>query len=158
MTIYEDDRNKLGKHKNIHGYCDRHGIEIVRKRLKYGDYMTSLDDVLSVDTKRNLDEVCQNLFSSDSSRFWREIREARKNGIKIVLLVEQRGINCLADVANWKSKRKTVPGRKLMDKMYDLHISYGAEWAFCDKLSTGKRVVEILTTERDKWINDDPWR
>lgn len=158
MTIIEDDRNKAGKHCNVHDYCDRHGITVLRKRLKYGDYMLSEDDIISVDTKRNLDEVSTNLASKDSSRFWTEIREAHKKGVKIVLLVEHGGgIHSIEDVAKWRSRHTGISGRQLIDKMYELHIAYGAEWIFCDKRSTGRRIVEILTTERDKWLNTEPW-
>lgn len=150
------DRPEL---QNIRSYFDRHGVEYDVRKLDYGDYKLSDFDRLVIDRKKDLNEVCTNLASPDRSRFWNEVRGSHRHGIKLIFLVECGGkVRTLRDVAAWKSKYSSVSGRRLLDEMYKVHISYGAEWVFCDKRSTGKRIVEILTTERDKWLNNEPWR
>lgn len=148
MTLIEDTRNKVGKHKNIDTYCHRCGIELVRMALPYGDYMFP-EGHISVDTKRNLDEVATNLLNrsnKDSARFWREVRNAHKNGIKLVILVEHGGeIKSINDVPKWRSKYSQVTGRRLIDEMIRCEMAYGVRWCFCDRRSTAKRIIEILS-------------
>lgn len=114
----------------------------------------SLDNAkLVVDRKRNLHELLTNLCTGDKSRFWREVRESRRLGIKMVVLCEHGGqYHSIADVANWSGKelaRKDgatfhISGRDLMEQIYRCHISYGVEFLFCDKRQTGKRIIELL--------------
>ena len=148
MVLIEDTRNKEGKHKNVHDYCERHGIEIVRQALPVGDYMF-VDGKTSIDTKEHLDEIARNLLNrSDKSRFWREVRKAREMGIKLVILCEHGGqIKSINDVSKWKSKYSRVTGRSLIDEMIRLDYSYGVRFVFCDKRSTAKRIIEILSEE-----------
>lgn len=148
MTLIEDTRNKVGKHKNIAAYCKRCGIELVRQKLSYGDYMMP-NGHISVDTKRNLDEVATNLLNrshKDSVRFWNEIRNAHQNGIKLVILVEHGGeIKSINDVPKWRSKYSQVTGRSLIDEMIRCEMAYGVRWCFCDRRSTARRIIEILS-------------
>lgn len=145
MVLIEDTRNKVGKHKNVHAYCAKHGIEIVRQCLDVGDYQTP-DGKISVDTKKDLSELATNLLNpQDKKRFMREVKRAREQGIQLVVLCEHGGkIKCLQDVAGWRSEFSPVTGRALLDRMYKLSVSYGVRFEFCSKRSTGKRIVEIL--------------
>jgi ERCC4-type nuclease len=94
LILLEDSRQQEGKHKNIHLYCKRHGIEIVRKCLKVGDYMLSEDgenpcgDVI-VDTKQDLMELCKDVMSNDHRRFRRQCEKAQEMGLKLIILVEE---------------------------------------------------------------------
>ena len=138
MTIIEDTRNKLDKHLNVKEYCDRHEIELVRAKLDVGDYQLP-DGRIAIDTKRNLSELATNLLNrSDRSRFWKEVRRAREQGGRI---------KAIKDVASWHSPYSTVSGRALMEEIYRCHISYGVEFLFCSRRSTGRRIVELLTEE-----------
>lgn len=145
MVLLEDTRNKIGKHKNVHAYCEKHGIELIRECLDVGDYMLP-DGKISVDTKKDLSELATNLLNpQDKKRFMREVRRAREQGIQLVVLCEHGGkIKCLQDVAGWRSEFSPVTGRALLDRMYKLSVSYGVRFEFCSKRNTGKRIVEIL--------------
>ena len=145
MVLLEDTRNKEGKHTNVHRYCEKHGIEIVRQCLEVGDYMLP-DGKISVDTKKDLSEVASNLLNRrDSSRFWREVRKSRELGIQLVVLCEHGGqVKTINDVVKWRSKFNQVTGRRLVDEMIRLEMSYGVRWVFCDKRSTGRLIMEIL--------------
>ena len=146
MVLLEDTRNKVGSHENVKRYCENHGIEIVRVKLDVGDYMLP-DGNITVDTKQDLLELSRNLMNrADSSRFWREVRRAHEQGIKLVVLIESgRTVKTINNVARWKSKYSPVTGRRLLDEMIRLEMSYGVRWALCDKRSTGRRIIEILT-------------
>lgn len=147
MYIF-DSREKKNDH--IKAYFDRNGIPYRVEKLDVGDYMLD-GGVVSVDRKRNLNELATNLTSRDDhARFWREVRRAKECGIKLIVLCEHGGhIHGIQDVAGWKSKYSTVSGRDLMREIYRVHISYNVEFLFCSKQCTGKRIVEILSGSVD---------
>lgn len=101
---------------------------------------------VSVDTKQDLEELSRNLMNrSDHSRFWKEVRKANENGIKLIILCEHGGqIKSIPDVAKWHSKYSPVSGRALMEEIYRVHIAYGVDFVFCDKRTTGKKIIELL--------------
>lgn len=114
-------------------------------KLDVGDYMLSNKDGVSVDRKKDLNELLTNLCSKDSSRFWREIRRAHERKVKLYILCEHGGvIRSIEDVKYWQSKYSRVTGKTLCERMYRAHIAYGVEFLFCDKRSTGRRIMEIL--------------
>lgn len=146
-----DTREKKNQH--VLEYLDRHGIPYTVQKLETGDYMDSDRPTMTIDRKRNLDELCTNLCSPDSSRFWREVRRSKAERIRMIVLIEHGGgIHSIKDVAGWRSKYSRVTGRRLMAEIYRCHISYGVEFLFCSKRSTGKRIVELLhgNTRMDK--------
>lgn len=137
------------KNAHVKAYFDRHGFAYVEKKLDVGDYMIE-NGVVSVDRKRNLEELSANLLNpQDKKRFMREVKRAREQGIQLVVLCEHgKGVKCLQDVAGWRSEFSPVTGRALLDRMYKLSVSYGIRFEFCSKRSTGKRIVEILEGEK----------
>ena len=88
MVLYEDCRNKPGKHKNIWAYCEQQGIEIIRQSLNVGDYMISNKGDIVVDTKSGVSELAMDVFQ-DHERFRAECERAQKCGIKLIVLVEE---------------------------------------------------------------------
>ena len=141
--VIVDTRERKWQH--IADYFKRHNIEYDVKKLDIADYMLSERPGVVIDRKQNLQECCQNLCSNHSSRFWREIRRSKEEGIKMIILVEHGGpYRSIKDVAKWKSEYSYASGRKVMEEMYRAHISYGVEWLFCSKRSTGKRIIELL--------------
>lgn len=141
--ILVDSREK--KWRNIEEYFQRNEIPYRVQKIDTGDYMLLGNNKVSIDRKRNLDECCVNLCSKDSSRFWREVRRSKDEGIKFYILVEHGpNYKSIKDVAKWKSKYTKATGKWLAEEMYRVHIAYGVEWLFCNKGSTGKKIVELL--------------
>ena len=84
---------------------------------------------------------------NDRSRFWREVRRAKEQGIKLIILTEHSSkIKTIRDVAEWNDRFSGVSGRVLMNEMFRIHVSYGVEFLFCSKKETGKKVIEILSS------------
>lgn len=126
-------------------YFEDHKIPYTEQKLETGDYMESGRMDITIDRKQNLGELLKNMCSQDKSRFWREIRRAGKEGIRFIILCEHGGsYKDIKDVAGYKDKYSKVSGRELMNRMHAAHIAYGVEFLFCDKRSTGRRIVEIL--------------
>lgn len=148
MKIIIDSREKKCDH--IKKWFDKHGIEYEVKKLDVGDYQIDGNTVISVDRKQNLAELSKNLMNkADHSRFWKEIRRAKEQNIKLFILCEHGGkIKSIQDVAQWHDKYSGVSGRRLMDEIYRTHIAYGVEFLFCDKRCTARRIVEILTEQK----------
>ena len=150
MKIIVDSREKPQAIKSILAYFDRHGIEYERVALKTGDYMLEGREDLIIDRKQSLGELATNLCSPDRRRFYNEIRRAHDEGIQLIILCEHGcGIKTLADVKDWKNKYGKVTGRMLQDKIYQLQMAYSVPVLYCDKRSTGRRIVEILTEENN---------
>ena len=145
MKIIIDSREKKCDH--IKKWFDKHGIEYEVKKLDVGDYQIEGNTAISVDRKQNLAELSKNLMNkADHSRFWKEIRRAKEQNIKLFILCEHGGkIKQIQDVALWNDKYSGVSGRRLMDAMYRLHIGWGVEILFCSKQQTAKKIIEILS-------------
>lgn len=149
MIYIFDSREKKNDH--VKAYFDKHGIAYRVQKLDVGDYMVE-GGKISIDRKQNLSELATNLMNrADHARFWREVRRAREQGIKLIVLCEHGGkVKTIRDVAEWSSPYSPVDGKSLMNEIYRVHIAYGVEFAFCSKRSTGRRIVELLTEEGEK--------
>ena len=151
MTILVDTREKWTQpgnyDKHIRKAFDKAGIEWTVQKLDVGDYMTPLGTV-SVDRKQNLDEVATNLLNrADKARFWREVRKAHSDGIKLIILCEHgNGIESINDVTKWRSQHSQVSGRDLIREMIRLEMAYGVRWCFCDRDSAGDRIIKLLNS------------
>ena len=138
-----DTREKKWEH--IKNYFETHNIPFEIRKLDQGDYLDSDNPRIVVDRKRNLNEVASNLCSNDSSRFWREIRHAKENGIKLIVLVEHsKNIKSVKDVEQWSSHFSKVTGKRIVHEMFRCHVAYGVIWEFCDKAHTGQRILELI--------------
>lgn len=135
---------------HIPNWLNRHGINWEVRKLEVGDYMLE-GGVVSIDRKANLDEISRNLMNrSDRSRFWKEVRRAREQHMRLIVLCEHgKGIETIRDVANWKSAYSPVSGKALMNEIYRVNISYGVDFLFCNRRQTAKRIWELLTEEPD---------
>lgn len=150
MILLVDSREKWTQKgstdRHISAYLERRGIEYKIQKLDVGDYAVEGVPDIVVDRKQSLGECASNLLTKkDSSRFWREVRRAHEQGIKLVILVES-GVQAktINDVAKWRSPYSRVTGRMLINEMVRVEMAYGVVWKFCDRRSTGRRIIEIL--------------
>lgn len=158
MILLEDTRQQDGKHRNIHAYCKRNGIEIIRQKLDVGDYAFP-GGKISVDTKEDLLELSKNIMSSDHRRLRAECQLAQKLGIHLVFLVEEippYGKVDLWEVPRWKNSNQwhrygdpmtLVDPRALRKAMITMVVKYGIEFQFCTRRQSPARVIKILKGE-----------
>lgn len=151
MVLFEDVRNKPGKHRNIHIYCEKQGIKIVRQCLNVGDYMIANKGDIVVDTKYGVPELAMDVFQSHE-RFRRELERAKDCGIQLIILTEEKLPGGRLD--NWKSPlgRDGKPLHKfdpaiLRKAMITMQERYGVKFRFCDGRSTGKVLMAYLKGE-----------
>jgi len=167
MIILADTRQQISKHKNIDKQLEELGYIIDRTKLYCGDYTLPINQAICIDTKQGLQEVCGNL-CQQHERFKAECLRAQEAGIKLIILVEEKGINTLEDVSKWQNprlinwcyihnaqakgkmfykkiaKQPPINGKKLYKIMQTMQKKYGIEWQFCNKKETGKKIIEIL--------------
>lgn len=170
--IFEDSRQRQGKHDNINAWLILHDVEIKRTKLFAGDYTLPTDQSVCIDSKFGLQEVYNNLIQ-DHRRFTDEAKAAFSAGIKLIVLVEESGISSVQDVANWQNPRvlrwerlrdahkrgkqmnkplspyPPVSSERLAKAMQTIAERYHIEWRFCDKADTARTICEILGIEVD---------
>ena len=165
--IYEDTRQQVGKHKAKNDWFAAHGIEVVRRKLDFGDYQTDGSNI-SVDTKKDLNEVCMDV-GRDHDRFIREAVRAHESGYLLVVLVEVgRPYKTVADVSSWvnkvcqrckvyragycdpfeggctRFKRRPMQGPQLTSTMQTLATRHHFVWEFCPPHKAGQRICQLL--------------
>ena len=148
--VIVDTREKPRAIVRILAEFDRQGVEYVRRALNFADYADP--DRLPgtvIDRKQNLGEVASNV-TIDRKRFVREIERCNRAGCHLVVLVEHGNrIRKTEDVIGWRNPRLkespyAVSGERLYKIMKAMENYYGIEWRFCNKQSTGKKILEIL--------------
>lgn len=155
VVIYTDTRQKEKKHENIDKYFQSKNIEVIPVALTVGDYMLDPNGNVSVDTKQNIYELVSDFFSrKEKARFQRECQRARKLGIKLYILVEEKMQK--EKLINWKSKKRKngelitkATGKDIYKKMQIFSAVFNVAWRFCDKKHTGEKILELLGSSKN---------
>lgn len=172
-VLYEDTRQQVhdgDKHALKHAWWAAHGIQVERRALPFGDYMREGSNV-SVDTKRSVAEIAQNICGRNHARFRRECQRASAEGYRLVVLVEnEEGYAQAEDVAAWVNahcrschkfrKRECDPlsassclrhgtkppaqGAQVAAAMLTMAGRYGVVFAFCAPKDAGRVICETL--------------
>ena len=155
MRLIVDTREKPRAIVRIMKDFEAEGVEVIRRALPFGDYLNPDRPGIVIDRKQNLLETAANMVGPDRARFLREVDRANRAGCRLIVLVEHSNrIRSLEDVIKWNNPRLkvsplAVDGPRLFRIMHATGNTYGFEWAFCDKVHTGKRIIEILDGESD---------
>lgn len=167
MQIQVDTREHKSEWERISKQFDYIGVQYFRSKMYVGDYMSLDNPRLCIDRKKDLQELVGNV-TQQHERFKAELIRAKDAGIKLIILVEHGGgITCLEDVFLWQNPRKhevkwrwengkrvktvisakAVDGNQLYKSLCTIRDRYGAEFAFCRKEDTGKKIVELLSND-----------
>lgn len=176
MLILCDSRQQEGKHNIKEKWFADHGIETRRTKLYVGDYTLPTDQSVCVDTKKDIQELVSDICGKQHERFRNECLRAQEAGIKLVILVENRGghikdniiqptITRLEDLHKWKNprlfifvgKRQKYPnatrGITLMKACMTMSAKYGVDFQFCTPEKSAQRIVELLTKGKGNETN-----
>ena len=148
LVIFEDTRNKPEKNAHIRQQLEDLGYRVERTKIYCGDYTFPTNQSISVDTKKDMNEIESNLIH-DHERFKAECIRAKEVGIKLVILIQDPKLKELGDVFSWfnvrsKWSKKAVSGRQLAKMMYTMRERYGVEWHFVTKENCGQKIIELL--------------
>lgn len=174
--IQIDTRQQKGKHEIKNEWWALHGVSTVRVKLDFGDYMTEGSNI-SIDTKRGVNEIAQNINGRNHNRFKRECIRARDAGYRLVILVENLdGVSRLEDLQGWTNghccacgyykrkscdphdgrekcikhgTRKPIQGARLARAMSTMSERYGVRFEFCSPHESAKRICDLLGVRYD---------
>lgn len=147
MVLIEDTRQQKNQHEIKHSHFNEMGVSLIRCKLPFGDY--AKPPTVSVDTKRNMQEIAHNI-NSEHVRFKKECIAARDAGCQLIILTENEdGITSLDDVHKWINPdlmyRQTAPtGERLQKAMRTMQERYGVRFEFCRPSESAQRIIELL--------------
>lgn len=161
MIIQQDTRQKQKHHLIKEKWFEEHGIKVINSKMLVGDYCIPSDGSISVDTKKDIGELYQNLIQSHA-RFSAECQLADELGIKLYILVENKeGFKCIDDIKSWvnpqyfvwlKKQRQGIKIKEpvknitLIKIMRSMEKKYGVTFLFCRPTESAEKIVELLTT------------
>lgn len=147
ITIIEDTAQKAGKHDLKHQQFEQAGVNLIRCKLPFGDYI--LPPKVSIDTKKGLSEVAYDIVN-DHKRFRAECINADNAGTKLIILIEEpSGISSVEEVAGWvnpelKYRQTAVTGDRLMKSMKTMEQRYGVLFLFCRPENSAETILKLL--------------
>ena len=151
--IITDTREKKNQH--ILDYFDSVGISHASNKLDFGDYADWDRSTIVVERKQNIAEIAQNC-TRGHDRFRRELERAHAAGAHLVILIEQnrykdRGewihVEDISDLMLWSGPHTKIRGEKVFRVLASWRAKYNIDIVFCDRRSTGKKILEIIYSE-----------
>lgn len=148
-----DTREKPRAIVKILDYFKLNHIRTDRTKLYIGDYMFLDNPQLVIDRKQNIAELAKNC-TVDNMRFKAELERARDAGVTIVVLVEQNRyqdrkvpiqVRTIGDLIRWTNPHSTIRGEQIFRILSGWINKYPLRVEFCDKRSTGKKIIELLS-------------
>lgn len=152
MVIIEDTRQQSGKHDIKHNWFVTHGISLVRSKLPFGDYAPV--PKVSIDTKRDIDEIAGNICGKEHKRFINECKAARDAGCKLFILVENElGISDVSQVHTWENPRSVysdgcIQGPRLQKAMETIQERYGVTFMFCSPEESAQMITRLINEQQ----------
>lgn len=192
MILIEDKAQKIEKHKIKNLWWKKHNIDVMRMPLPVGDYVLANESVMDViarkkmrgiepkkmdflgsykvcvDSKFDIQELISDICGKQHDRFRDECILAQNNGIKLYILVENKGglirrttianptIRKLSDLHSWKNPRLFIRrngkqvyptatrGITLQKACYTMEKKYGVSFLFCTPEESAVRIMELL--------------
>ena len=141
FIIQSDSREQ--KNGEVLEYFDLIQQPYFVSKVYAGDYINFSRPKVSVDLKKDLTEVAQNL-GKDHARFLREVLRV-KNEMRCDLVVLVREpLQSLEEVKAWSNQRSQVKGETLYKIMRTMTERYGVLWRFCSRENAGQKILSIL--------------
>ena len=149
--LISDTREKKNQH--VLDYFEAVGIKYEIAKLDYGDYMDAYRPGIVIDRKQNIAELAKNVVGKDRDRFVRELERANAAGSKLVILVEQNrykdrdkwiSVKEPIDLMLWSNPHTKIRGERVFRSLSGLIHKYNISVVFCDKRTTGKKIMEII--------------
>lgn len=193
MKIIEDKAQKRGLHAIKHNRFKQLGVELLEYPLPCGDYILVNDKVQDlldrkakrgiepkkmdflgtytkvVDTKQDIQELISDICGKQHERFRDECILAKNNGIKLYILVENRGqtvnekkgvvnptITNVRELHKWVNPRLWISrngkqlyptatkGITLQRACLTMQEKYGVRFLFCTPEESADKIIELL--------------
>ena len=147
-----DTREKPKAIESIVKTFESSGIPYERTKLLFGDYMDYNRPHIVIDRKQSIQELAKNV-TVERDRFVAELDRAKAAGAWLVILVEQNrykdrdrwiSVKDVSDLMLWSSPHTKIRGEKVFRVLSELIYKYNISVLFCDKRTTGKKILEII--------------
>ena len=141
-------------------FTDPIGYFKQEKGLKTGDFTLAIQlpnqcvinfqDKIIIERKKDLNELCCNLFSEKDSegltRFERELKRAKEQGIKVILLVETEDMHSkiLSSKHFRYDKASKVSPKAFNSILRTLQARYDISIEYCNKKDSARLIHDIL--------------
>lgn len=195
LVLIEDKSQKQGLHAIKNAYWEKQGIDVIRMPLPVADYIIANEKVMDViarkrmrgiepkkldflgtydvccDSKQSITELVSDLCGKQHERFRDQCILAQNNGIKMYVVVENRGgviknskivnptIRRLEDLHRWVNPRlclwrsgkqlypSATKGITLQRICMTMQRKYSVEFVFTTPEESGAKIVELLKGE-----------
>lgn len=150
--IIVDSREKPKAIERTLEYFRDQEITYEVSKLLFGDYMDYNNPGLVIDRKQNIAELAKNC-TVEHERFRRELERAQKARATLIVLVEQNRykdrdewiqVESISDLIRWSSPHTQIRGEKIYRVLASWTAKFPLRVEFCDKRSTGRKILEIL--------------
>ena len=147
--IIEDTRQQAEKHTIKHEWFSKNGIKLIRSKLLVGDYSLPDDTSISIDTKKDIQEIIGNV-TKQHERFVNECKLALECNIQLVVLIENTDrIKSIDDLERWtnprlKYSKAATSGPCLKKILTTIENRYGVKFIFCSPYKSGEIIKKIL--------------
>lgn len=147
-----DTREKPKAIESILKSFDFAGIPYTRTKLLFGDYMDYNRPGIVIDRKQTIQELAKNV-TVERDRFVAELERAKAAEARLVILVEQNrykdrdkwiSVKDVSDLMLWSSPHTKIRGEKVFRVLSELIYKYNISVVFCDRRTTGKKILEII--------------
>lgn len=147
-----DTREKPKAIEGILKTFETEGIPYTRTKLLFGDYADYNRPHTVIDRKQTIQELAKNV-TVERDRFVAELDRAKAAGAHLTILVEQNRykdrdkwiyVKEPADLMLWSSPHTKIRGEKVFRVLSELIYKYDIEVTFCDRRTTGKKILEII--------------
>ena len=147
-----DTREKPKAIENILATFEAEGVPVARTKLLFGDYADYNRPGVVIDRKQNIAELAKNV-TVERQRFVAELERAKAACAHMTILVEQNrykdrdkwiSVKDISDLMLWSSPHTKIRGEKVFRVLSELIYKYNISVVFCDKRTTGKRILEII--------------
>jgi len=138
--------NLIGKeHSRFRDECElcrSNGIRlIILCEHMYADTPGEISRMIGM-AERSIKAYKDHGYRQAPQKYYRALKDLKHN--------EEYPVYCLEDVKAWQNPRlaespRAVNGERLYRIMMTMAEKYGVQWEFCDRLHTGRRIVELLT-------------
>ena len=193
LMLVEDKGQKAKEHLIKNAWWSNNKIAVRRLPLPVGDYVIANNKIadvvnrkvargidvkkmdligtydISVDTKKDIQEIVGNICGKSHGRFRDECILAQNNNIKLIVLVENRdNVKKIEDLFNWQNprteryeklkrlkeqgkaknqklaKKPPTTGEQLAKSMMTMQEKYEVIFKFCTPEDSGKEVIRLL--------------
>ena len=147
-----DTREKPKAIENILATFEAEGVPVARTKLLFGDYADYNRPGIVIDRKQNIAELAKNV-TVERQRFVAELERAKAAGAHMTILVEQNrykdrdkwiSVRDISDLMLWSNPHSTIRGEKVFRVLSGLLYEYDISVEFCDRRTTGKKILEII--------------